>query len=256
MTGQVAVITGIKWSHGKASRFTYMGNLSEEGYIYFNDDRFYRMNINTEPYVVELFYIDKQIWIRTNNFSEIEYGLVKASTLTNISTGGGSVAATEVAEAAVTWAIEIANNPNFGYDWDLRDGQLDAYGRGAYDCSSLVWHAFRNAGLNLGATAGNTETIVDVFPGLGFESIDVTAANHGDVSGLQRGDVLVHRIFHTEIYIGNNMNVGAHINENGDVRGGEPGDQTGQEICVAPYWVYVNADYGVYGWTHIFRYRG
>lgn len=256
MTGQVAVVTGLKYSNGAVSRFTYMGNLSEEGYIYFNDDRFYRMNINTEPYVVELFYIDKQIWIRTANIYDIEYGLVKADSLTNISTGGGSVAATAVAEAAVTWAIGIANDPNFGYDWDLRDGQLDAYGRGAYDCSSLVWHAFRNAGLDLSATAGNTETIADLFPTIGFEQVDVTQVNRGDFSGLQRGDILLHRLFHVEIYIGNNMNVGAHINENGEVRGGEPGDQTGQEICVAPCYVYVNADWGVFGWTNVLRYKG
>jgi hypothetical protein len=61
---------------------------------------------------------------------------------------------------------------------------------------------------------------------------------HSGTSGLRRGDImLVHREGgrqHTEIYIGKNKTVGAHIAETGGVYG-VIGDQTGNEICIAKY---------------------
>ena len=42
-------------------------------------------------------------------------------------------------EKAVTWAIEIANDPAHGYDQDNRWGP-------DYDCSSLVISAWQQAG--------------------------------------------------------------------------------------------------------------
>ena len=43
-------------------------------------------------------------------------------------------------EKAVTWAIEIANDPAHGYDQDNRWGP-------DYDCSSLVISAWQQAGV-------------------------------------------------------------------------------------------------------------
>ena len=52
---------------------------------------------------------------------------------------------------------------------------------------------------------------------------------------------------HTEIYIGDNMLVGAHIAETGDIDG-VTGDQTGNEISVTSYY---NAP-----WQGYLRYQG
>lgn len=61
--------------------------------------------------------------------------------------------------------------------------------------------------------------------------------------------MLVHADYrqHTEIYLGNNQLVGAHIAETGDIYG-EPGDQTGREISVGAYY---NAP-----WQGYLRYKG
>ena len=57
-------------------------------------------------------------------------------------------------------------------------------------------------------------------------------------SQLQRGDILLNISSHTEIYLGENMNVGAHINEFGGITGGQPGDQTGNEISESGYYSF------------------
>ena len=63
-----------------------------------------------------------------------------------------------------------------------------------------------------------------------------------DVDSLEPGDILW-RSGHTEVYIGDGKNVGAHIAETGGVNG-KPGDQTGHEV-----------DVGATGsnWTKIYR---
>lgn len=141
-----------------------------------------------------------------------------------------------VIEDAVTWAISIANDNSHGYDQGSRDGPN-------YDCSSLISWAYYNAGLNTrpGYTPA-TGTMYDVFTAAGF--IDVTnQVNLSTQAGLERGDVLLVPGSHTEMYIGNGQNVAASINENGDVTGGQTGDQTGREIWVRNYynypWIYV-----------------
>ena len=53
-------------------------------------------------------------------------------------------------EKAVTWAIEIANDPAHGYDQDNRWGP-------DYDCSSLVISAWQQAGVPV-KTKGATYT--------------------------------------------------------------------------------------------------
>ena len=52
------------------------------------------------------------------------------------------------------------------------------------------------------------------------------------VSNLQRGDILLNEVSHTEIYLGGGQNVGAHSNR------GYPqtGDQTGTEVSVSGYY--------------------
>ena len=118
----------------------------------------------------------------------------------------------------VTWAVSIANDPAHGYDQGNRHGP-------DYDCSSLVAYALRAAGYDV--PIFSTYTQRGILQNIGFVQLPF------DASILQPGDILWAEE-HTEIYVGNNEAVGAHENENGEVVGGIPGDQTGNEISVGP----------------------
>lgn len=133
-----------------------------------------------------------------------------------------------VIEKAVQWAIDIANDDTHGYDQINRQGP-------DYDCSSLVINAWKQAGVDTGATY--TGNMVTRFKISGFT--DVTGkCNTLTGEGLERGDVLlVHNSVHqhTAIYLGNMTEVEASINEKGTAKGGQTGDQTGKEILVRAY---------------------
>ena len=53
---------------------------------------------------------------------------------------------------------------------------------------------------------------------------------------LQCGDILLNIRYQTAIYLGNGLLVHASGNEYGEAIGGEPGDQTGSEICARLYF--------------------
>ena len=60
------------------------------------------------------------------------------------------------------------------------------------------------------------------------------------LSEMCKGDILWNPN-HTEVYIGNGMTVGAHSSETGGING-RPGDQTGEEVSVAPNsnsWIFI-----------------
>ena len=155
------------------------------------------------------------------------------------SAGGGSASNADV-EKAVQWAIDIANSPDHGYDWGSRNGP-------DYDCSSLVYHAFKQAGFNVmsGNVAGSTYTMRKDFTAAGFTW---HSGMGNTVDGLQRGDILLDEASHVEIYIGNNQNVGAHISETGGTYCGQKGDQTGHEIDVGKWYAHP--------WDGVLRYGG
>lgn len=142
-----------------------------------------------------------------------------------------------VIENALKWAIAIANDDSHGYSQQNRQGP-------DYDCSSLVVNALKHAGLETGDASytGNmkAELMKHDFKWISWSDIKST-------SNLRRGDILLHRTStsgHTEFYLGNNKNVGAH-----DTYGHpEQGDQTGKEISVNDYWY----DY----WDGVLRYNG
>ena len=77
-----------------------------------------------------------------------------------------------------------------------------------------------------------------VFTGLGFKRYNGNPA----ASDLVRGDIVLFEgdpaagTGHVELYLGDGMLVGAHINEFGGVAGGQPGDQTGNEISTGGYY--------------------
>lgn len=150
---------------------------------------------------------------------------------------------TEIIEKAVTWALQVAQDPAHGYDQTNRWGP-------DYDCSSLLISAWQQAGVQV-KTAGATYTgnMLPAFLRCGFE--DITAeVNLSTGAGLQRGDVLLNVQHHTAMCIGSGKIVHASINERGGATGGKTGDQTGREICVRSYYKYSK------GWDKVLRYVG
>lgn len=142
-------------------------------------------------------------------------------------------------ETYVQNALNIANDNMHGYS------QVNRWGKD-YDCSSLVITVVESAGIPVKSKGGATYTgnMLSVFKRCGFT--DVTKrVNLETGAGLIRGDILLNRTHHTEIYIGNGRNVGAHSSETGSVNG-QTGDQTGTEICTNAYYNYP--------WTNVLRY--
>jgi hypothetical protein len=136
-------------------------------------------------------------------------------------------------------AINIANDNSHGYS------QANRWGKD-YDCSSLVITVVENAGIPVKSKGGATYTgnMLSAFKRCGFTDV-TNRVNLATGAGLIRGDILLNRTHHTEIYIGNGRNVGAHSSETGSVTG-QTGDQTGKEICTNAYYNYP--------WTNVLRY--
>lgn len=145
-----------------------------------------------------------------------------------------------IPEAAVQWAVKIANDQSHGYSQQSRYGP-------DYDCSSLALSAYKQAGVpidfNKVCYTGNMQNLIQY----GFK--DVTSkVNLNTGNGLQRGDILWwHKSGnqgHTAIYIGNNQIVHARGQSYGSPK---TGDQ-GSEIAVTPYYRG--------SWQHVYRYVG
>lgn len=145
-----------------------------------------------------------------------------------------------VPEKAAQFMEKIAADDSHGYDQGARWGTPD------YDCSSLVISAYKAAGVPL--TSTYTGNMKYDFLAHGFS--DVTKkVNLANGSGMKRGDVLLHEVNHTAMYVGDGMIVHAAGNEYGKATGGKPGDQTGREICKTYYF-----NYGSSGWDCVLRY--
>lgn len=132
-------------------------------------------------------------------------------------------------ERMIELALEIAADDSHGYSqrrrwpWEGSD----------FDCSSLMYWCANQAGYDV-PQWGYTGTMLADFTAAGFSA----AAWDGNIWDCEPGDILLaHNDSrqHTEMYVGDGLNVGAHIAETGDVDGA-PGDQTGNEISVAPNW--------------------
>ena len=135
----------------------------------------------------------------------------------------------------VTWMLEMAADDSHGYDQGYRWGE-----RGDYDCSSLVVSSLRASGFETGG-ATYTGNMVYNLTRNGFSWL-------GDFSNLQVGDILLNEEVHTAVYLGGGLLVHASGNEWGGALGGQPGDQTGTEICVRSYFWEP--------WDGYLRYRG
>lgn len=203
-----------------------------DGFYYFVCNGVYRVKQNDSNYCEKLMeYYQLQRWVKVQaNLSHSNW---------NGEGGNGSIAGNKDVETAVKWAIAIASDNSHGYDQRNRWGP-------DYDCSSLVYEAFRvGGGFNLPVHSGYTGSMVKDFTKAGFKWLP----NLGNTqSGLLRGDILLNTGAHTEIYIGSGMNVGAHSNEFGGITGGKPGDQSGKEISQGQYYSFP--------WNGVLRYDG
>lgn len=146
-----------------------------------------------------------------------------------------------IPEAAVKWAVNIANDQSHGYSQQSRWGNPD------YDCSSFAISAYKSAGVPIDTSVVNYTGNMSNLKKYGFT--DVTSkVNLNTQKGLQPGDILYYHksgnIGHTAIYIGDGQIVHARGQSYGS---SAPGDQ-GTEIAVTPYYRG--------SWQHVLRYTG
>jgi hypothetical protein len=168
-----------------------------------------------------------------------------------ISTGGcttGSVTGASM-QNGISFAQFIANDNGYGYDQPTRETGWQKYQSdpgctskcGSFDCSSFISAIATAAGYFKTNPNFDTSTEASALEQVGFQQVATSATTSAN---LQPGDILL-AATHTELYIGNNQNVGAHSNENGGISGGQVGDQTGNEISVTPFYDD--------GWIGVFR---
>ena len=160
--------------------------------------------------------------------------------------GEGSMAVNKKIEKTARWMENTAKDDSHGYDQDNRWGP-------DYDCSSAIFEALEESGIPAKTYSfktygcAYTGVMPEVLEHFGFENI-INKVNIKTGAGLERGDILLNKAYHTAMYIGNGMEVEASINERGTAHGGKTGDQTGKEFLIRSYRNYP--------WTHIYRYKG
>lgn len=138
-------------------------------------------------------------------------------------------------EKAVKYMEDIANDNTHGYAQDHRNGDPD------YDCSSLVGTALNVAGFNV-SKGSTTRNLYQQMINCGFKEIPIDAPR-------KRGDVFLSVGHHVVMCTDSDNIVHASLNENGGIKNGQPGDQTGKEICIRSYYNHKN------GWTYHLRYE-
>lgn len=143
-------------------------------------------------------------------------------------------ARSKVVSAYAKWMAEIALDDSHGYDQLYREGEY-----GDYDCSALTIAALQKAGIDT-AWAWSTRDMRAALTSTEFEWIP-------SLSDLQYGDILLAEGHHAAVYLGDGKLVEAWANEFNGAVGGEPGDQTGEEIRIRGYYDYP--------WSGILRLR-
>lgn len=155
----------------------------------------------------------------------------------NVTVGANGVTFTSTnatIQSAIDWAVATAADDTHGYSQQTRNGNPN------YDCSSFVIAAYDSAGIPVKeAGASYTGNMKNAFIKCGFEWIPGTP----NMEDLLPGDVLLSEHDHTEMYIGDGKNVGAHGNLDG-----VNGDSSGKELSVS--------DYPKRQWDGVLRYTG
>lgn len=154
-----------------------------------------------------------------------------------------------VNEIAARIHADMCNDNANGYSWEPRhgedgkgvktltiDGKKYSYDRGSWDCSSSVIKAWSEAikytpykGKLDGATyTGNMREVFTASGLFTWKPMSFIAA---------RGDIYLNETTHTAMCQSQDPDVMSEfcINENGDVYGGAPGDQTGGEAAINPF---------------------
>lgn len=125
---------------------------------------------------------------------------------------------------------------NLGYDQNER---WNIYYGGECDCSSLVIFALQEAGFDTGS-ASYTGDMSSNLTARGWSRIPFTW-------NPQAGDILLNDANHVAVWLGDVL-AQASIDENGNIAGGQAGDQTDHETNVRSLYDYP--------WDCILRYTG
>lgn len=131
-----------------------------------------------------------------------------------------------VIDKAVSWAVAIANDDSHKYSQSARWGPH-------YDCSSFIITAYKQAGINTGATY--TGDMYKAFTAKGFKNV-TSSVNLSTGAGLKKGDILLNTKYHTAL-----------VRENGGAVVHASGVKNG--ICCSGYYVYSKG-----GWDYVLRY--
>lgn len=208
MAEQLTTIHAKKYINNNLEDVYYIGTYRPDGWTYFNDDMFYRYQVDND--ILQICYMDKQIWVNTNCMIIVQTAAFNVKLAGQLAAGMGVAAANTGVEAAVQWAINKVSNEWLAYTNDPVGRNLNNPNGSAYDCSSFVITAFNQAGFNTG-TASYTGDMISNFQAIGFDYI---LGTYWDSSELLRGDIQIWNIpvypyGHTNIYIGNNQDVDA-----------------------------------------------
>lgn len=197
----VAFVTADKYINGEKKNCFFVATVQDDGFMYFNDENMYRLYKDKKT--LQMFYFPKQIWIGTEilqNIHGVEFNPQSMLDDINHNNASGGATATDAnIEAACQWAESVASAENVTYS-QARPGHLKDPDNFTYgDCSGFVITAMYVGGFDAESTY--TGDMRAGFTALGFEWIP---GSYFDASDLQRGDIQLNEVNHTNLYIGNN----------------------------------------------------
>ena len=112
MADILKMITAKRYIEGKERVCYYLGTYQTDGWIYFNDDIFWRHN--PEFNVTHLLYLSKEVWCNTDNLEITNIGSLNGTQAQNVINGAGPAAPSAMVENAVQWAINKVTKIEFG----------------------------------------------------------------------------------------------------------------------------------------------
>lgn len=198
--GQQIVVTGKRVIRNTEYDVMYMAAIHKDGYVYFNDDIFWRCKLDGSS--LQLLQPEyNKYWILSNGIKDIQVTTFNSAS----AFGNGSIAPNAKVEAAVQWMVNKATNEYITYSMSNRN--MKNPDGSSYDCSSFVITGFYVGGYDANATT--TLNMKQAFEDLGFTWIPGTYFSSNDC---QRGDILLNISDgpgggHTQVYIGNNQDV-------------------------------------------------